>query len=200
MNAEGSLEIRSLMSRFRSGDRSAADALVGLFYPELRRLAAARMQTERQEHTWTPTVLVNELYLELVKIKALRASGEDSSERDAFLKLASHIMRRLLIHHARPLSRRAQKADVSELELDRPRGPHTGTEALAQIEDLLERLQKLDPRLRTVVELRVFEGKTADETAAAMECSPRTVHKFWSFARRWLASEFGEPLSSGERG
>ena len=89
---------------------------------------------------------------------------------------------------------------MTELELDRPRGPRTGTEALAQIEDLLERLQKLDPRLRTVVELRVFEGKTADETAAAMECSPRSVHKFWSFARRWLASEFGEPLSSGGRG
>src|SRR5262245_26071376 len=113
MNSEVSLEIRSLMARFRSGDRTAADALVGHLYPELRRLAAARMQTERQEHTWTPTVLVNELYLELVKIKALRASHEDSSERDAFLRLAGHIMRRLLIHHSRPLYRRAQKVDVN---------------------------------------------------------------------------------------
>jgi RNA polymerase sigma factor (TIGR02999 family) len=196
MNAEVSLEIRSLMSRFRSGDRSAADALVGHFYPELRRLAAARMQTERQEHTWTPTVLVNELYLELVKIKALRASDEDSSERDAFLKLAGHIMRRLLIHYARPLSRRAQKADMNELEFAAAGGLHSGTEMLAQIEDFLERLQKLDPRLRTVVELRVFEGKTAEETAAVMACSPRSVHKYWNFARRWLANEFGEPLSS----
>ena len=116
---------------------------------------------------WTPTVLVNELYLELVKIKALRASDEDSSERDAFLKLAGHIMRRLLIHHARPLSRRAQKLDVTELESAAAGGLHSGTETLAQIEDFLERLQKLDPRLRTVVELRVFEGKTADETAVA---------------------------------
>jgi ECF sigma factor len=117
MDAEVSFEIRSLMSRFRSGDRAAADALVGHFYPELRRLAAARMQREREEHTWTPTVLVNELYLELVKIKALPAAEEDASERDAFLKLAGHIMRRLLIHHARPLYRRAQKVDVNELEL-----------------------------------------------------------------------------------
>jgi DNA-directed RNA polymerase specialized sigma24 family protein len=44
------------------------------------------------------------------------------------------------------------------------------------------------------VELRVFEGKTADETAAAMGCSPRTVHKYWSFAKRWLGSEFGDRL------
>jgi RNA polymerase sigma factor (TIGR02999 family) len=194
MNAEVSLEIRALMSRFRSGDRSAADALVGHFYPELRRLAAARMQTERQEHTWTPTVLVNELYLELVKIKALRAADEDSSERDAFLRLSGHIMRRLLIHHARPLARRAPKAEMSEVELDAAsRGPRDGAEALTQIEDFLDRLHKLDPRLRTVVELRVFEGKTAEEAAVAMGCSPRSIHKYWSFAKRWLASEFGDP-------
>ena len=191
MDAELSFEIRSLMSRLRAGDRSAADALVGHFYPELRRLAAARMQTERQEHTWTPTVLVNELYLELVKIKALRAADEDASERDAFLKLAGHIMRRLLIHHARPLSRRVQKVEVAGIESIPADGVDGEVEALAQVEDLLRRLGKLDASLRTVVELRVFEGKTAEETAEAMACSPRTVHKYWSFARRWLASEFG---------
>ena len=109
MNTEVSIEIRSLMARFRSGDRDAAGALVDHFYPELRRIAAARMRTESLEHTWTPTVLVNELYLELVKINALRASNEDSSERDAFLNLAGHIMRRLLIHHSRPLYRKAIK-------------------------------------------------------------------------------------------
>jgi RNA polymerase sigma factor (TIGR02999 family) len=192
MDAEVSLEIRSLMSRFRSGDQNAADALVVHFYPELRRLAAARMRMERQEHTWTPTVLVNELYLELVKIKALRTADEDSGEREAFLKLAGHIMRRLLIHHARPLYRKAQKIPVSDADL----GLHIGAESLTEVEDLLGRLQKLDPRLRTVVELRVFEGKTAEETAAAMLCSLRTVHKYWSFARRWLASELGECCAS----
>jgi len=184
---DASLKIRLLMSRFRLGDQKAADALVDHFYPELRRLAAARMRMERQEHTWTPTVLVNELYLELVKIKALRAADEDSGEREAFLKLAGHIMRRLLIHHARPLYRKAQKVGVNDADL----GLDSSTEALTQVEDLLTRLQKLDSRLRTVVELRAFEGKTAEETALAMACSLRSVHKYWSFAKRWLASELG---------
>ena len=98
-------------------------------------------------------------------------------------------MRRLLIHHSRPLSRRAQKVEVNEFELAAAGGLHSGTETVAQIEDFLERLQKLDPRLRTVVELRVFEGKTAEETAAAMGCSPRTVDRCWDFARHWLATE-----------
>jgi RNA polymerase sigma factor (TIGR02999 family) len=192
ISAEVSLDIRSLMARFRSGDRTATDALVGHFYPELRRMAASRMQAERMEHTWTPTALVNELYLELVKIKALRPADQDVGEREAFLKLAGHIMRRLLIHHARPLSRKAQKIEVDNLGLAVRESYGSGAEALCQVEDLLERLRRIDPRLRAVVELRVFEGRTADEAAEVMDCSPRTFHKYWSFARHWLANELGE--------
>ena len=184
MDTEASLQIRSLMSRFRSGDPDAAGALVAHLYPELRRIASTKMRAESPDHTWTPTVLVNELYLELVKIRALRAAGEDASERKAFLGLAGHIMRRLLIHHARPLYRQARKAGGGELERSTdPVCP--GPEPLAQVEDLLEKLGTIDPKLRAVVELRVFEGKTADETADAMGCSVRTVYKHWQFATHW---------------
>jgi len=68
---------------------------------------------------------------------------------------------------------------------------HGGPETLAQVDNLLDRLQKMDPRLRTVVELRAFEGKTADEAAEVMGCSLRTVHRCSNFARHWLASELG---------
>lgn len=189
MNTEVSLEIRSLMARFRAGDRGAADALVDHFYPELRRIAAARMRTERLEHTWTPTVLVNELYLELVKIKALGVSHEDASERDAFLTLAGHIMRRLLIHHSRPMYRKARKVEVNEHELAGRGAIDSGPEVLIEVEELLDRLGTMDPRLRSVVELRAFHGRTTDEVAEVMGCSLRTVERCWNFARHWLASE-----------
>ena len=68
-------------------------------------------------------------------------------------------------------------------------------EALAQVENLLARLAKIDPKLRTEVEFRAFENRTAEETAQAIGCSPRSVHKYWSFAKRWLASELGGDLS-----
>ena len=51
-----------LMRALRQGDRGAGRELVGLFYPELRRLAAARMKEEGSAHTWQPTALVHELY------------------------------------------------------------------------------------------------------------------------------------------
>src|SRR5262245_29665460 len=96
-----------LMAELRSGSPSAAGRLIELFYPELRRLAVARMRGEGFAHTWQPTVLVNELYLELTRIKSL-PRGPESSEagRDAFFGLAAFLMRRLLAHHARPLRKR----------------------------------------------------------------------------------------------
>src|SRR5438128_10880587 len=87
----------------RRGSEEAGRELAEMFYPELRRMAAAKMQGERSEHTWQPTALVNELYLELVRIRGLgeRDYG-DEEERAAFLALAGQMMKRLLIQHARP--------------------------------------------------------------------------------------------------
>jgi len=174
--------IAQLMEGLRRGSKEAAGQLVAIFYPELRRLARSRMRSEDSPHTWQPTVLVNELYLELVKIKALSAAGEGRSDREAFLAIAAHIMKRMLVHHARPLYRHAQAVDLSaELELNTASGPD-----LADIETLLFRLSDIDPQLRTIVELRVFEGFSIAEIASELNCAPRTVDRRWSFARKWL--------------
>jgi hypothetical protein len=75
-----STTIARLMSDFRKGDKAAANQLVEVLYPELRRLAASRMRGERAEHSWQPTLLVNELYLALVKVKALGENENVISE------------------------------------------------------------------------------------------------------------------------
>jgi RNA polymerase sigma factor (TIGR02999 family) len=175
------------MGAFREGDREAGAALADLFYPELRRLAAARMQGERMEHTWQPTALVHELYLELVKVKAFGTSGGNADEeRAAFLRLAGHIMKRMLAHHARPLYRGARRIVAEEEVLPAV----TGDQALQDVEDALSRLAKIDPRLRAVVEMKVFEGMTNEETARQLGCSRTTVATSWSWAQRWLREEW----------
>jgi RNA polymerase sigma factor (TIGR02999 family) len=180
--------VAQLMGRFRQGDRHAAGQLVELFYPQLKQIAATKMRRESAPHTWQPTVLINELYLELVKIRALKAADSDEeSEKTAFLKLSAHLMRRLLIHHARPLAKRVEREEFEEGLLN----CLDGGESLHQIDNALDRLAAMDPNLRTVVELRVFEGLTGDEAAERMACSPRSVARYWNFARNWLAQEFG---------
>ena len=175
-------QIARLMGNLRLGSEAAAGQLVAIFYPELRRMARSRMRSERTPHTWQPTVLVHELYLELLKIKALNAGKERRSDREAFLGLAAHIMRRMLVHHARPLYRHAEAIDLTE-ELDLKT---LGSADLADIEDLLVRLSEIDPQLRTIVEMHVFEGSTIPEIASHLNCASRTVDRRWSFARKWL--------------
>jgi RNA polymerase sigma factor (TIGR02999 family) len=178
--------IGPLMAELRQGNKDAAGKLVEAFFPELRRMAAARIRRERRGHTWQPTVLVNELYLELVKIKALSPRPEDAApERAAFFGLAGYLMKRLLIRHARPLSSRVQKVGLENFDIQgRP-----SEQDLKDVENLLDELASIDPKLRSVVEMRVFEGCTGDEIAARLGISRSTVNRHWSFASRWLADE-----------
>lgn len=179
--------ITRLMGAFRKGDRDAGAALADLFYPELRRLAAAKMKGERCAHTWQPTALVHELYLELVKVKAFGSSGGSAEEeRAAFLRLAGHIMKRMLVHHARPLYRGAQHIDAVEGVLPGV----VDDQALQDVEDALSRLEKIDPRLRAVIEMRVFEGMTTEQAARALGCSVGTISGCWNWARSWLREEW----------
>ena len=172
-----------LMAEFRRGDAEAAGKLVDLFYPELRRLASTRMFGERVNHTWQPTILVHELYLELTRMKGLPSrSTQEQDEKDAFFGLAAFLMRRLLIQHARPLPKR-----VTKVEVDEAFGmASSGEQSLREIEDLLNRLGAMDPRLRTVVEMKAFEGLSREEIGERLGCSVRSVARHWEFAQHWL--------------
>jgi RNA polymerase sigma factor (TIGR02999 family) len=186
MNGESAApSVSQLMAAFRQGDQDAANRLVEMFYPQLRRIAAAQMRHEATGHSWHPTLLVNELYLELLKIKALQpAEGDEQQEKAAFFGLASLLMKRLLIQHTRPLRRRAVKVDVTEDCL-----VSNGLETMAAVEALLARLETIQPRLRRVVECKVFEGLTTQETAERLGCGTATVDRDWAFAKHWLQRE-----------
>ncbi len=188
---DGADSAAELMRSFRNGDQDAGRALVELFYPELRRLAASHMKRERLDHTLQPTALVNQLYLELIKIRTLgQRDYEQDQERAAFLGLAGRIMKRMLIHHARPLSRRVERVDIGTAS--EPRSP--GVQALYEVEDTLARLGDIDPVLRAVVEMKVFAGMTGEDIAETLGCSRRTVASHWNFALHWLQKEWARKV------
>ena len=184
----GAETVTSLLAEFRKGNNAATGRLVELLYPELRKLAAAKMRGERTEHTWQPTLLVNELYLALVKIKACGDDAEGVEQKSAFLGLAGHIMKRLLIEHARRLYRKAERVEWQDGHVLIP----SGAESLHDVEKALTRLGTIDPKLRAVTEMRVFEGLTREEIAGSLNCSVRTVANYWNFARLWLQKELAD--------
>lgn len=176
--------ISELMTAFRKGDSEAGARLTEIFYPELKKLAAGHLQREQRAFSWQPTLLVNELYLQLVNIKALRdPESPYHDDKAAFFALAGKIMKRLLIHHARPLANRADKIPIWD---DLTAAPD---DSLAEVENLLGRLESIKPVMRTVVELKVFEGHTADEIAQRLNVATVTINRHWQFARRWMQTE-----------
>lgn len=179
--------VARLMRDLRDGSPAAKQELVRLLYPELRRVAASKMVRERVSHTLQPTALVNELYLELLKIRALPDRGySDDGERVAFLRLAGKLMDHLLIHHARRLSSRIERVELDDAD----DSSDSGVEPLHRVEEALVKLETIDPRLRAVVEMKVFEGLTSAEIARQLGCSPRTVVAAWTYARQWLQANW----------
>jgi len=163
-------------------------------YDECRRIAARQMRGEREEHTLSPSALVNELYLRLVDQRRTTWSN-----RAHFFGIAAQLMRRVLVDHAR--ARLAEKRDGGRLVVsleaaDDVATPSPLTDVLA-IDEALQRLGQIDPDQQRLVELRFFAGLTVDETAHVLNRSPRTVKREWQLAKAWLFRELSErPMGS----
>jgi RNA polymerase sigma factor (TIGR02999 family) len=175
-----------LLTEWRAGHPQALDRLTPLVYDELRRLARNYMRAERGSHTLQATAVVHEAFLRLIQANVAL------QDRGHFFALASRLMRRVLVDHAKSRSR--LKRDVG------PRDPvvNDGRETpppmefdVIALDDALEGLQQMEPRLAQVIELHYFGGLTYDQVAAAVGASAATVHRDIRLARAWLLNEIG---------
>jgi RNA polymerase sigma factor (TIGR02999 family) len=151
-------------------------------YKELRRLAAYHLKRERVGHTLQATALVHEAYLRLVNQREV-----DWKNRAHFFALASNIMRRILVSHARKRAAvkrggEDQRVSFSVAELSFQKKEVD----LITLDDALNRLAKRDSRKSRVVELKFFAGLKTDEIAELLQISGATVEREWNFAKAWL--------------
>jgi RNA polymerase sigma factor (TIGR02999 family) len=99
-------------------------------------------------------------------------------------------MRRILIDQAR--QRRALKRGGPERgvpSVDWQGAVPARDDDLLALDQALDRLAKVDPRMGRVVELRYFAGLSVDETSEVLGVSPKTVQRDWQVARNWLLRE-----------
>ena len=178
-------EVTQLLIAGCDGEQAAWDELMPLVYEELHRLAHKHMVRERSGHTLQTSALVNEAYLRLIEQK--NCSWQN---RAHFLGIAAHMMRRILVDHARGRRylKRGGEAVLVDVEESMIVSPSRAAEVVA-LDDALARLAEIDPRTSQLVELRFFGGLSIAEAAEVLQVSPGTVMRDWTLAKAWLRKE-----------
>jgi RNA polymerase sigma factor (TIGR02999 family) len=184
MSAKTPQPVTVLLEQWKAGDPDALAALVPLVYRELHEVAAHYLRMERRDHTLQSTALINEAYM--------RLAGQEPrgiENRAHFLGVAAHVMRQVLVDHAR--ARRAAKRDAGpHIELRTEDHPLAfgDVDAIA-LDEAMNKLSHLDLELCKIAEMRLFGGLTVEESATALGVSPATVKREWAVAKAWLSRE-----------
>lgn len=164
----------------------AVDALVPLLYRELRAIAhrqlGASPGARRGGSTLSTTALVNEAYLKLAG-----APRRPWADRPHFLAIAAIAMRQILVDRARARAALKRGGAFAHVTLEEDALASDGEpEALLALDQALERLTTVAPRLARVVELRFYGGLSEEEIGSVLGVTVRTVQRDWVKARMLL--------------
>lgn len=180
--------ITEILRDWNSGNVSAKEQLLPYVYDELKRQARHYMSRERNDHTLQPTALVHEMFLRISE-----QSGLDWQNRSHFFGVAAHLMRQILVDHARKHSAAKRGSNTIHFSIDDLQVPvEQRAESIIALHEALERLSEYDENQSKVVEMRFFGGLSIAEIAEAMNISERTVGREWSAAKLWLFREMSE--------
>lgn len=191
MSFGGTTEVTQLLAAWGRGDQDALDRLMPVVYDELHRIADRALNRERTGHTLQTTALVHEAYLRLVNQRTAQVQN-----RAHFYAIASQLVRRILVDHARRRASAKRGADAPAVTLETDIADDTPAVDALALDEALTRLAVLDAQQSRIVEMRFFGGLTVEETADVLGISPRTVKRDWSMARAWLRRELSGGPSS----
>jgi RNA polymerase sigma factor (TIGR02999 family) len=179
-------EVTRILVELGAGDPAAAEQLFPLVYQELKKLAAAKMTSERPDHTLQATALVHEAYLRLVD--AQRVQRWDS--RAHFFSAAAEAMRRILIESARckkSLKRGGNSQHITADQFDAAAAMDIDIDLLLDIDEGLVRLAQEDPQVAELLKLRLFAGLSVTEAGKMLGMSRSTAYENWQYIRSWFA-------------
>jgi RNA polymerase sigma factor (TIGR02999 family) len=174
--------VTQLLLEWSDGNEAALDKLTPLVYEELHRLAHRHMRRERLGHTLQTTALLNEAFVRLIDQRDVNWQS-----RAQFFSIASRLMRRILVDHARAHNRDKRGGGALHVSLDEAAfvSQERATELIA-LDDALSGLEVFDQRKTHVVELKFFGGMSVEEIAEVLHVSEVTVMRDWSTAKAWL--------------
>jgi RNA polymerase sigma factor (TIGR02999 family) len=175
-------EITLLLSRWEQGQPEALESLAPLVFDQLRAIAESFLRNERPGHTLQPTAVVNEVFLDLLRLRRLALN-----DRSHFFAFAAQLTRRVLIDSARKAKAEKRGLGWTRVPLDAELAwlSHEGPDSL-DLSTALNELREFDPLKTRAVELHYFLGCTVEETADVLQISKRSVERSLRFALAWL--------------
>jgi RNA polymerase sigma factor (TIGR02999 family) len=177
-------QLTELLGRLEAGDPEARDALFSAAYRELHRLAQSRLRDGGRDAVLDTTCLVHEAYLRFVSAGELRAE-----DRRAFFAYASQVMRSVIVNSVRERNAQKRGGDLQPLTLSTQLAVDVSDdqETILKVHEALQTLERADPRLAQVAQMRYFSGYSEQEIAEALDVTERTVRRDWEKARLILA-------------
>jgi RNA polymerase sigma factor (TIGR02999 family) len=171
-----------LLAQARAGDEAALTQAWKRLYPELRRIARARLRAHQAPTLLDTQGLVHESYLRLAR------AAPTMESRKHFYAYASQAMRHILVDFVRRREAERRGGALQRVTLDTAalNAAPAAAVPMLDVEQALIQLESLDPALAQVVELRYFGGYTDSEIAEALGISERSVRRQWEKARAFL--------------
>ncbi len=176
-------ELTHLLEAMRAGDSGAIDEVFTLTYRELHEMAHQRLHRSNRVTSLDTTSLVHECYLRLVRLGQLQ-----TRDRAHFLAYAARVMRSIVVDFVRQRLAKRRGGDELRVTLgtDIRDSTTVSEEQIMQVDEALEELSVLDPRLVEVVEMRYFAGFTVEQIAESRGVTTRTIRRDWEKARLLL--------------
>jgi RNA polymerase sigma factor (TIGR02999 family) len=178
-------QLTELLGRLHAGDPEARNALFAAAYAELHRLARSRLRDGGRDTVLDTTCLVHEAYLRFVSAGELRAE-----DRRAFFAYASQVMRSVIVNSVRERIAQKRGGDWRPLKLSTDLAANVvdREDTVLKVHAALEDLEKADPRLAEVAQMRYFGGYSEQEIAETLDITERTVRRDWEKARLLLTA------------
>lgn len=183
--------LTALLQQAAQGERGALDRVFARLYPDLRRIAHARLRIQGGVAHLETTALVHESFLRLVDATELALA-----DRKHFFTYAAKTMRNIIIDFAREHLAQRRGGGREMLQFDTSVAgslpARDGDASLVALNDALQTLETLDPALAQLVEMRYFAGYSEREIAELTGLSERTVRRQWEKARAFLLATLQE--------
>ena len=181
-------DVTVLLEAARQGEKLAVGRIFELLYPELKRIAHAKLRYRDDRLLMDTGALVNEAYLRLLSKERLLAN-----DRGHFLAYAAQVMRNVIVDTVRETQAQRRGGGLQGFvtldtgAMNQALG-HAGEDEILSVHEALEELAQIDARLVRVVEMRYFVGLSNQEIADSLGVTTRTVERDWEKARSFLYS------------